>query len=414
MAKKALIVAFHFPPQSGSSGRLRSLKFVRYLPQNGWLPVVLSAHARAYERLDDSQVHEIPTNVKVLRSFALDARSHLAWRGRYPRWLALPDRWASWTLSALPVGLNAIRRENVEVIFTTYPLATTILIGYFLHLLSGKPWVVDFRDPMTEDKYPSDPLARRVYRWIEAKAMRHGACFVFTTESTRQTYLSRYPGLIPERCFVISNGYDEEDFADLESSPSERPSNGRPLRILHSGVIYPRERDPRPFFAALSRLKSEGKLMAGDLRIDLRAPGSEKYYSRIVKEFCISDLVHLLPPLPYRESLADAAEADVLLILQHGSFDHQIPAKVYEYLRLRKPILALTSQKGDTAALLRDVGGATIFDLMDEAQIHSQFPLFLGRVRNRTHSLPESSRTEQYSRRYQAFQLSQCFSLLKA
>ena len=407
-------MAFHFPPQSGSSGLLRSLKFVRYLPQYGWLPVVLSAHPRAYERLDNSQVHEIPSNVKVLRSFAFDARRHLAWRGRYLRWLALPDRWASWSLSALPAGLRAIRSEDVDVVFTTYPLATTILIGYLLHLLSGRPWVVDFRDSMTEDRYPSDPLARRVYRWIEKKAARHGDCFVFTTESTRQMYLSRYPGLIPERCFVISNGYDEEDFAGIESSVSENPTDGRPLRILHSGVIYPRERNPRPFFAALSRLKSEGKLVAGDLRIDLRAPGSEKYYSRMVEEFCISDLVHLLPPLPYRESLADAAVSDALLLLQHGSCDHQIPAKVYEYLRLRKPILALTSQKGDTAGLLRDVGGATIFDLMDEAQIYSQFPLFVRRVKNGTHSLPEPSRIQQYSRCYQAFQLSQCFSLLKA
>src|SRR5712692_2965690 len=78
--KRILFVTYHFPPQKGSSGLLRSLKFCRYLPETGWLPVVLTVHPRAYERVDNSQLGEIPPEVDVIRSFALDARRHLALR----------------------------------------------------------------------------------------------------------------------------------------------------------------------------------------------------------------------------------------------------------------------------------------------------------------------------------------------
>ena len=152
---RVLIVAYHFPPQAGSSGLLRSLKFCRYLPEFGWLPTVLTIDPRAYERTDSSQMAEIPADVNVIRAFGLDSQRHLSLGGRYLRSSALPDRWVTWLAGAIPAGLFSIRKHNIDIILTTYPIATAVLIGYFLHLLSGKPWIVDFRDSMTEEGYPA-------------------------------------------------------------------------------------------------------------------------------------------------------------------------------------------------------------------------------------------------------------------
>src|SRR5262249_938584 len=160
-------IAYHFPPQSGSSGLLRSLKFTRYLLDFGWLSFVLSAKETAYERVDSQQLSEIPASVSVCRAYALDTKKHLSVGASYPRWFGLPDRWVSWCFFGVPLGLASLYRHRIQVIFTTFPVATAVLIGLILQRLSGKPWVVDFRDSMTEDDYPPDPLTRRVCRWIE-------------------------------------------------------------------------------------------------------------------------------------------------------------------------------------------------------------------------------------------------------
>src|SRR5882762_736658 len=103
-----LIVAFHFPPQAGSSGQLRALKFCRYLPEFGWQPSVLTLNPKAYEAIDARSEKTISPNVPVYRAFALDTKRHLGFRGAYLDWMALPDRWVTWLLGAIPTGLRAI------------------------------------------------------------------------------------------------------------------------------------------------------------------------------------------------------------------------------------------------------------------------------------------------------------------
>jgi glycosyltransferase involved in cell wall biosynthesis len=397
--KKVLIVAYHFPPQAESSGYLRSLKFCRYLPEEGWQPRVLTVHPRAYERTNPSQLKEIPPSVCVDRVFALDTQRHLSVRGRYPRTLALPDRWVSWCLGAVLSGYRTIRREKCDVILTTFPIASAVLIGWILHRLTGIPWVADFRDSMTEPDYPRDRSTWRIYRWLEQKTVRDASRLIFTASSAVGMYLERYPELPPDRCSLILNGYDEEDFRNLLPSPAV-PS--RPLRLVHMGLLYPIERDPKPFFQAVSQLQREGRLDAARVRIELRASGYESAYEPMIRAEGIENLVHLLPPLPYREALQDSANADGLLLFQAACCDHQIPAKVFEYLRIAKPILALTSHQGDTASLLRQTGGATIVDSADWQAISRALPEFLNAAETHAHPQPDRSLVERYSRKEQA------------
>lgn len=392
---------------------LRSVKFCRYLPEFGWQPVVLTVHPRAHEQADIAHLQKNPDQVPVIRAFALDTQRHLGIRGRYWRFLAIPDRWVSWFPAAVWAGLSAIREYRIDLILTTFPIATAVLIGLALHRITGKPWVVDFRDSMTEEEYPRDPRVHQVWRWIERQAVRRASALVFTAASTMRMYLQRYPRLTPEKCWLISNGYDEEDFGGLQEAPPKPPSGNRPLRLLHTGLIYPEERDPRPFFRALARHKREGQISAANLQIELRAPGFETEYSRMIRELEIADVVHLLPRVSYRQSLEECAAADGVLLFQAGSCDHQIPAKAYEYLRLRKPILALATQNGDTAALLREVGGATIIDLADEEAIYLGLPGFLRAVCLGNHPLPDGQKIRRYARRHQAEELAKYLSALK-
>ena len=363
--KRVLMIAYHFPPLQGSSGLQRTLKFSEYLPQCGWQPLVLSASARAYQHTSAEQLAEISPQLTVRRSFALDTARHLGLRGRYPGWLALPDRWISWWLSAVPAGLRLIRQQRPDVIWSTYPIATAHLIGLTLHRLTGIPWVADQRDPMSDADYPPDPRTRRLHRWIEQQVGRHGAGMVCTTPGALRAYRERFPHIGEDRLRLIENGYDEANFAAAEAEPAPRRDR-RCFRLLHSGIIYPSERDPTALFCALSRLRQDGALRADEFRLVLRASGHDAHLRQLIARHAIDDLVELAPPLPYRAALAEMLAADGLLLLQAGNCNDQIPAKLYEYLRAARPLLALTDLGGDSAAKLRRCGIDTI-GMLDSA-----------------------------------------------
>jgi len=409
-----LIIAFHFPPQAGSSGLLRSLKYCRYLPELGWRPTVLTTNTRAYEKIDAQSIDSIPDNIPVIRSLAFDAKRHLGIGGRYIRYLALPDRWVSWIFAGVPAGLRAIGKYKIDVLYSTFPIMSAAVIGLVLRRLTKLPWVLDLRDPMSDTNYPRDPLTRSIWRAIERHCMQHASRVIFTTDSTRRKYVERYPDLLTsEKCLLISNGYDEGDFAEFRS-PAGTASNGRAVRIVHSGLLYPVERDPQPMFRALARLKLQGRVSAATLQIVFRAPGTEDLYRQLLAENDIEDLVAIEPHVPYQQALQECADSDGLLLFQAVDFDLQIPAKAYEYLRLGKPILALTTHTGDTAALLREVGGATIVNLASEDEIREGLSSFVEALQTGNHPLPNKLKIRSYTRQAQADQLAKILDELTA
>lgn len=393
------MVAYQFPPMSGSSGLLRVLKFCKYLPEFGWTPTVLTANPRMYEQVNEQQLTLIPPGLEVVRAFGMDAKRQLSIRGRYPRLLALPDTAASWSAAAIPLALRTIRRKKIDFVFTTFPVATAVWIGLVVHRLTGKPWIVDFRDSMTEESYPRDHLTWRIWRWLEGQAVRRASVILFTARSAVRMYRQRYPELPEENCLLLPNGYDEEDFASFRVASIQEDPTVRPFQLLHSGLVYPEERDPQPLFLALARLKRENKISAADLQVNFRACGFEETYATRIRDLGLEDIVKLLPRIPYKEAIAEYLASDALLLMQAANCDHQIPAKVYEYFRLDKPILALTSEAGDTASLLREVGGATIVNLADENAIHCALPRFVADVRSGSHILPSHQAATRYSRK---------------
>ncbi|MET3133187.1 hypothetical protein AAKU55_003472 [Oxalobacteraceae bacterium GrIS 1.11] len=374
------MIAYHFPPMQGSSGIQRTLKFSHYLPRHGWQPTVLTVNARAYQTCSAGQMDEIAPHLTVRRSFALDCARHLALRGRYPGWLALPDRWISWWLSAVPAGLALIRRQRPDVIWSSYPIATAHLIGLTLHRLTGIPWVADQRDPMSDPTYPADPHRRRLHRWIEDQIIEYSASMVCTTPGAIASYRARYPDSAQTRFCLIENGYDEANFAAAAEAPAPSGPRAR-FRLLHSGIVYPSERDPAPLFDALARLRLAGALGPRDFQLTLRASGHDAYLGQMIERHGIADLVELAPPLPYRAALADMLAADGLLLLQAANCNAQIPAKLYEYLRASRPILALTDPAGDSAVKLRHCGIDTIGRLDSATDIACALSRFLALAR---------------------------------
>jgi peptidoglycan/xylan/chitin deacetylase (PgdA/CDA1 family) len=378
MNTKVLLTAFHFPPQAASSGIQRTLSFSRHLGSNGWDPMVLSANPRAYSVQNPSQLASVPAELVVRRAFALDTKRHLGIKGRYPEALALPDRWVSWWFAAVPAGLSMIRKYKPQVIWSTFPIATSHLIALALHRISGLPWVADFRDPMLQSSYPVSKPQRAVYAWIERQTITRCTAAVFTTHSARDSYVARFPMLPASKFSVIENGYDEDGFGGVVPVPV---TPGACLTLVHSGVLYDTGRDPSPFFAALAALKKDARISAASLRVILRAPGEMDDIAALVAKYQVGDIVKVEPPVPYREALQEMLAADGLIVFQGTPFNTQIPAKIYEYFRARKPILGLVDTSGETARVLRAAGFDSIADMSSNLAIAPVLERLLAQIR---------------------------------
>jgi len=405
MTKRVLMVAYHFPPMNQSSGIQRTLRFAQYLPEYGWEPAVLTVHERAYSSVSQASMSEVPENLQVRRAFALDAGRHLSLRGVYPGWLALPDRWVSWWLGGVTAGLAMIRRLKPDVLWSTYPIATAHLIGYSLQRLTGIPWITDFRDPMAEFNEPTKAHLNKVLQWIEYRALKHCKRAVFAAPGALELYAERYPEIPRSRMVVIENGYDESVFARAEQTANAGAGRSGPLTLVHSGTIYAAARDPRGFFSALSEAQRAGSIGPDSLKVVLRATGCDDYVRELISRYGVHQIVTLEPSIAYQAALAEMLAADGLLLLQAANCNYQIPAKLYEYLRAKRPILALTDPAGDTAAVLRDAGIDTIAPLDSQDVIMRELMRFVDLIRLGTAPVAPAAKIATASRRYRTAEL---------
>lgn len=399
--RRVLMVAFHFPPLAGSSGIQRTLRFARDLPVFGWQPIILTAHPRAYERVDPGSLCDLPEGLPVIRAQAFDTARHLSLFGRYPGALARPDRLVSWWAGGLLAGLGAVRRFRPDAIWSSYPIATAHLIGNSLQRRTGLPWIADFRDPMAHDGYPADPADWQSFKRVEERVFRAATCATFTTPGSLALYRERYRGSATE-LRLLENGFDEREFADAERIT---PPHFSGPTLLHSGIVYPEWRDPDALFAALANLRRRGHPFSDKLRLRFRAPVHGDFVRQRASAHGVEDALEILPPIPYADALSEMLAADALLVLQSRGCNEQIPAKTYEYLRAGRPILALADLEGDTAGLLADFSQVRLAPLDNVDLATDALAELLSMLANGSAPKPEKHQIARFDRRSQAKQL---------
>ncbi|MEH8018981.1 glycosyltransferase [Rheinheimera muenzenbergensis] len=403
MSKHILYIAFHFPPIQISSGVHRSLAFSRYFAENGEHVTVLTADKKAYQHYDDKNENLVPSSVKVVHAFARDSARHFSIRKRYFGFLALPDRWQSWIFGAFFSGLKIILKQKQDVIISTYPIASAHIIGYLLHKITGTTWIADLRDPMLQKEYPESKANKKIFSWIERKLIKHCKHIILTSPGAVALYKERYPDVPSSVWQLFPNGYDEKLFSQAQANETHK--NAKDICLVHSGTIYPLDRNPKHLFIAISKLKSEKPEIASRLHIVLRGSGHDHLFIPMIKECNIQDIVSLQPSLNYVEAINEMLSADALLLLQASSCNYQTPAKAYEYIRVQKPILALTDAEGDTADLIKQSNMAEIAPLNNSEMILESIIKLVYSIDNNCYQALPLEQIVKFSRQYQAEKL---------
>lgn len=333
---------------------MRALKFSKYLPGNGWIPHILTLRQSLYPVRDEGLLRDIPAEAVVHRTLAFDNARHLAIKGRHLAFLGVPDRFVSWFFFGVAKGLAVIRKEGLQVIYSTSPPATAHLIAAALKSFTGAAWIADFRDPWIEDGLFPVPgsIRYRIESALERMVMRRCDCIVVTTPYLKAEFLSRYPELAPDKIEVIYNGYDESDFR--ENSVGSRSDR---FEIIHAGLVTPEFRNPLPLLETVARLIAEGSLPHDQVKITFLGGDwwvSSPEFTAEIKRMRLDGVISVEGRVSHQEALKRLAQAAVLLLLQASDDTRSlIPAKAFEYLRIGRPILALTLE-GATADLLRN------------------------------------------------------------
>lgn len=370
--RHALFVAFHVPPEASSSGVLRTLKYIRYLDELGWRVSVIAPHVDAYVTVDSSLEAQLPASATIVRTPFVNTKRHLAIAGRYLALLAVPDTWIGWYPWGVAAGLRVAGADPVDLVYSTSPHATAHLIAGRIAQRRRLPWVTDFRDPWYEDVpepgAPAGPIFRAIDRRLERRVITRCQRVVSSTTTLRDQFRARYPVQPADKFVAIANGYDEADFAALPEPATVEPR----LTIVHAGGINAEFRDPRPLFAVVRDAIDAGKLGSGDIRLRFLGGGAfadSVELKRDVERYALADVVEFRPRVPYADALRELASADVLLLLQ-ASADTVglVPAKLYEYMRARKPVLALV-QPGATGEVMASVHGGWAVDPADAAAL---------------------------------------------
>ena len=350
--RNVLVIAYYFPPM-GLSGVQRTLKFVKYLPQFGWQPTVLTVTPTGYFAQDYSLLDEIREHrIEILRIGSLDANRLFRRKGvvKMPseNWrkiltyisdcFFIPDNKIGWKKKAMRVADQLFQKQKIDVIFSTAPPFTDFLIGMELHKKYQKPLVLDYRDPWLEYplKYYPTPLHRWLNHRLEKKALHASSRVITTNRRVKELILQRNKFLTYQDISILPQGYDPCDFQPNGKQEQASASPGKKMRITHAGVFYG-DRTPKYFLQALKKIFTHEPGLRSQIEACFIGHLHDEHM-QLIRQFGLEDAVLTTGYLDHASCIRGIVASDVLWLMLNN--DRQSPGKLYEYFCARKPILA--------------------------------------------------------------------------
>lgn len=378
--KRVLVISYYWPP-TGGSGVQRWVKFVKYLPQMGWEPVVYTPENPEQLAVDESLLKDIPEGIEVLKTRifepyeayraltgkkkgggevnplnagrkSLMQRLAVAARGN----LFIPDPRIGWVRPSVRFLRKYLAEHPVDVIVTTGPPQSVHLIGRGLKRATGVRWIADFRDPWTDMFYFKhmglSRWAERRHHRLEQSVLDEADAIISVTPLVQKDFQAKTSTPV----HMITNGFDRDDFPSLSYSPGEKFS------IVHTG-LFAADGNPLALWKVLADKCAADGAFADALQIRLAG----KTDAAIVEAICaagLGDKLANLGYLPHSEIVKEQCRASVLILplRQEPEYLKVLPGKIFEYLASGRPVLGIGQEEGAAAAVLADASAGQMFD----------------------------------------------------
>lgn len=427
--KKVLIITYYWPP-SGGSGVQRWVKFAKYLPQNGWQPVIYTPDNPELSVIDRTLEDDIPEEAVILKqpilepygiyrrlagrrgitgeaagrdttgraagmAEAVDRRNMTAggtevnpinaqkkslgqkislWiRGNF----FIPDPRCLWVRPSVKFLKRYLSEHPVDVIVSTGPPHSMHLIARKIARATGIPWVADFRDPWTRMFYfkhlPLTRPARRRHERLEKRVLDDANTVVAVSPLVQDEFRQ----MTSTPVALITNGFDEEDFetADLEMRALEEETgseNGDFFNIVHTG-LFAADGNPLELWKALAGIAADDEEFASKLRIRLAGKTDTQIVEAIAAEGLGKNLVNL-GYVSHDGAVREQCGASVLILplRQEPEYRATLPGKLFEYLASRRPVIGIGQTDGAMARVLDDAHAGRTFGWDDAAGLKAE------------------------------------------
>lgn len=368
--KNVLIITYYYPPAVNGAVQ-RMAKFVKYLPDFNYKPFVITSQNS--ETIDnnnnklDENIYKITdytrrftaiTNhspaVINTRAGARPALTNIMrFLNQTARWLTdkilIPDAQILWTIAVFLKSLKIIQKHKIEIILTTSPPVSVHIAGLLLKKFKHIRWVSDFRDGWIFDTLKPSLKHKSARFFIEQLCekivVNNTDILITVTDRLVNDFKKRYGEFKNNKINLITNGFDSEDYKNLLPPESKEWQEAIScFKIVHTGTLS----KSRPY---------EGSLITPFLEGMKLALNNEPILTQNLKVFLIGDIsykekeeilslnlehsVKVLSAIPYAEALSYQLYSDALLLITPVNKPSVATTKIFEYLAVKKPILAL-------------------------------------------------------------------------
>ncbi len=416
--KKVLIITYYWPP-SGGAGVQRWLKFAKYLPEHGWMPIIYTPSNPEHPVEDKSLFKDIRNDnlvvikrpiwepYKIYKFFTGKKASEKIQPGflnetptnnlieKFSRWLRgnlfIPDARVFWIKPSISFLTKLLNKNPVDLIVSTGPPHSMHLIAMGLKERFNIPWLADFRDPWTQiDFYQHLMLSSKAdkkHKKLEKTVLEKADC-ITTVGSNCAKGLKNVTNI---DVHVITNGYDPDDFQNCSGF------NYDFFSITHIGSMN-KDRNPEGLWKALKMLIGEVPELKNKLKI--RFIGKTDYLVlEDLKKNMLSEYVENHKYLPHDQALSEASRSALLLLPLNNTQNIKgiVTGKLFEYIALKRPILCLGDKEGDAASILYQTEGGKAFGFEDIDEIKNYLEEKFSEFKNRSLEV-NTINTESYSR----------------
>jgi len=386
--KKVLIITYYWPP-AGGPGSQRVVKFVKYLPEFGWEPVILTVKKGEFPYQDRSLERDIPPEIKVYRTRSLEPfliykqitgkpleeplpvgmliESKKGLLEKIAGWiranLFLPDARIGWIPFAVIAGLKIIKKENIEFLFTSSPPHSLQLIGLLLKKNSGLPWVADLRDPWTGIRYYKYirriSISRMVDGKLESEVIKNADAITSVSHSLIEEFRRKINSSLKSRLSVLTNGYDSQDFSQTKLQASDE------FIILYTGNLLENQ-IPNALFESVSKFLKMHPEFSKKFKIRFygKVPELLRYQ---IQKLEINGVVQIRQFIPHDQIVKEMEKAAILLVIIPDVENNIgiVTGKIFEYIGSGRPILLFGPTDGDAAHIIKRFPNSKVCDFGD-------------------------------------------------